>query len=912
MKNSIKLAIHITVFTLGIFGFIHGFFLTRRQFEEISQCDVTSLVSGLPSAFFNANIESSDADGLKHELHLFHSIELNRSTSGVNSAYSINNHFVRTPIKKGCWSAQRYERAFLFIVDALRLDFMTASVLENAHEDKGIATMMPLMHELLKSNATQTRFFGFRADPPTVTAQRLKGMTTGSMPTFVDVGSNVASAAITEDNWIDQFKRARPIQRNIFLGDDTWHALFPEQFDHAQPFDSFDTRDLDSVDQGIERELWPLLTGSGADTGDRNVSWGLFIVHFLGVDHIGHTHSASHPLMDARVRQMDRLMRAVVEALPEDALFLLMGDHGMTDDGDHGGATTKETDSGLFVYSKRPFGGDPNKRWNSTLHAWEEGNLLEHRFQEPRIVAQVDLVSTISLLLGLPIPYSNLGGIVPELFVRSNNWNELAEAWLVNSLQVMRYLRDYGFPAQSLAALSKQLSSAMKWHSQARVATDETACASAQRAALSAYSLFLQQSLELGRRHFTTFDERSMLLGVALMLTAAGAAAWTLKTYIRRSDLASDVPYVTGVWLCAVVHACAGFSDNGIALEPGAHAVSVILLAMLFLWSRSQTLKVRQWLASLLPIFAAVAVWLSSPYMSPWVSAGLYASSCVIWTRLLLAYCVPGRAGRITVHVFAGSVALGAVQNFALHWQKTCFHAFLSVLWAARLSMLLASVGVCISAIHYRIMLHSNRTLACMWLFHLGAHICALLSIITGPLLLPVLLCFGMHAVAFKPFAPRSPTTPIQLATHTVHAAMLLRAAFFCTGHRLSFEALHLGAGLVGAAAFNHYWAGALLLLNTFGLDSFGLGLALSGLDLFWQNFDFDKSSRDVTLPKSSFLCHCTQAFVVYRMFVVLCSTICALLLRRHLMVWAVFAPKLSFECAFWILQAVVTLLCLR
>lgn len=32
------------------------------------------------------------------------------------------------------------------------------------------------MHQLLRKNATQTAFFGFRADPPTVTSQRLKGV----------------------------------------------------------------------------------------------------------------------------------------------------------------------------------------------------------------------------------------------------------------------------------------------------------------------------------------------------------------------------------------------------------------------------------------------------------------------------------------------------------------------------------------------------------------------------------------------------------------------------------------------------------------------------------------------------------------------------------------------------------------
>ena len=34
------------------------------------------------------------------------------------------------------------------------------------------------------------------------------------------------------------------------------------------------------------------------------------------------------------------------------AVFMLMGDHGMTDGGDHGGATREETTSGLFVFHK--------------------------------------------------------------------------------------------------------------------------------------------------------------------------------------------------------------------------------------------------------------------------------------------------------------------------------------------------------------------------------------------------------------------------------------------------------------------------------------------------------------------------------------------------------------------------------
>lgn len=49
-----------------------------------------------------------------------------------------------------------------------------------------------------------TRFMKLMADAPTTTLQRLKGITTGSLPTFIDIGSNFATGEINEDNIIDQ------------------------------------------------------------------------------------------------------------------------------------------------------------------------------------------------------------------------------------------------------------------------------------------------------------------------------------------------------------------------------------------------------------------------------------------------------------------------------------------------------------------------------------------------------------------------------------------------------------------------------------------------------------------------------------------------------------------------------------
>lgn len=43
-----------------------------------------------------------------------------------------------------------------------------------------------------------------------------------------------------------------------------------------------------------------------------------------------------------------------MDHLHNDTLLVVMGDHGMTDSGDHGGESQKETDAAIFLYSPSP------------------------------------------------------------------------------------------------------------------------------------------------------------------------------------------------------------------------------------------------------------------------------------------------------------------------------------------------------------------------------------------------------------------------------------------------------------------------------------------------------------------------------------------------------------------------------
>ena len=48
------------------------------------------------------------------------------------------------------------------------------------------------------------------------------------------------------------------------------------------------------------------------------------------------------------------MYRRVIESVDNDTIVFVLGDHGMTTAGDHGGETQLETDAALLVYSQLP------------------------------------------------------------------------------------------------------------------------------------------------------------------------------------------------------------------------------------------------------------------------------------------------------------------------------------------------------------------------------------------------------------------------------------------------------------------------------------------------------------------------------------------------------------------------------
>ena len=101
-----------------------------------------------------------------------------------------------------CWLRPRFRKVVWVIVDALRVDFaFEAPVDRPARSYEG---RLGVLRRALAEEPQRARIFHAHADPPTTTMQRLKALTTGGLPTFVDAGSSFSSARIAEDNLILQ------------------------------------------------------------------------------------------------------------------------------------------------------------------------------------------------------------------------------------------------------------------------------------------------------------------------------------------------------------------------------------------------------------------------------------------------------------------------------------------------------------------------------------------------------------------------------------------------------------------------------------------------------------------------------------------------------------------------------------
>ena len=235
-------------------------------------------------------------------------------------------------------SPSRIDKLIVLIIDAARYDWVATSSSgkfeeseSDHHHRVGLKTLQDYYNTAQKkrkkkkkddvdnvdvgSESPNSLLFKFIADAPTTTSQRLKGLLTGSLPTFVDISNSFSSKTLEEDNLIHQLQQNGK-KRILFSGDDTWAELFPSAdngnnlssryssyFADFEAFPSMNVKDTETVDTGV-RNSWKKAhalamrnrNGSNTSVDNKNTSdnstrdddddddadWDVWIGHMLG------------------------------------------------------------------------------------------------------------------------------------------------------------------------------------------------------------------------------------------------------------------------------------------------------------------------------------------------------------------------------------------------------------------------------------------------------------------------------------------------------------------------------------------------------------------------------------------------------------------------------------------------------
>ncbi|CAH8842487.1 unnamed protein product [Trichobilharzia szidati] len=397
----------------------------------------------------------------------------------------------------------------------------------------------------------------FIADPPTTTLQRLKALMTGSMPTFIDAGSNFGGSKVIEDNLLKQWKLAG--KQILFVGDETWIELFPDCFSHYKAYPSFNVKDLDTVDIGVENYILQALDANDSyirqddsitsnvqhrhlqqeqeqQQQGKHIHWDILIGHMLGIDHCGHTYGPLHPEMMRKLSELNTFISRIISKLQPNDIFLIMGDHGMTRSGDHGGDSDGELEAALLVFTGNQNTSSPSIFSSSKgISAEDDVTTMKRKKPRKQRLAQIDLVPTLSLLTGVPIPYSNLGILCEDLL---RNHVNLHNGLVLNFIQMFTFTANYFYNISKLP-LPSELSSHMERlvHSSTydwiyRLTPEELLT-----------SLKALQSIF--RDHWTQFNELEISLGLLLTL----ASLFNLILCIEQAHVMKN-PYLCSISLC--------------------------------------------------------------------------------------------------------------------------------------------------------------------------------------------------------------------------------------------------------------------------------------------------------------------------------------------------------------------------
>lgn len=290
---------------------------------------------------------------------------------------------------------QQTNKVFVLVIDGFRFDYITYNQSTLGHEQYAYQNKFKKLYEYVAKCPECYTLLKVHADAPTFTKDRVPTLVTGNIPPKPGMFESFEASKTIEDSVLRQMRLAG--KKTYYVGDPVWTELFPDDLSLTTLIRAFDIKDTD-VDSGVVETVNDLLKQNDFD---------LLIAHTLKIDHISHVFGIYDPQMGEQIAKTDEQIAKFIELMDDKTTLIILGDHGATEDGAHGGSSLGETTTVMAAYHKK---GLQKYKQPGLKNAMKSVDDTEN------LVKQQDLAPTLSMLLGVPIPFSSFGQIISDFY----------------------------------------------------------------------------------------------------------------------------------------------------------------------------------------------------------------------------------------------------------------------------------------------------------------------------------------------------------------------------------------------------------------------------------------------------------------------------------------------------------------
>ncbi|XP_054717516.1 GPI ethanolamine phosphate transferase 2-like [Uloborus diversus] len=810
---------------------------------------------------------------------------------------------------------KHYEKIILIVIDALRADFIS-SVLPNSDFEM----LLPFTESLIRQQLAIP--FVTEVFSPTVTMPRIKTLVTGTVSNFMDVFLNLNATQMLDDNIIYQTDLKN--MKTIFFGDETWLKLFPNSFLRSEGTHSFFVSDFTEVDNNVTRNVNAEL---------QNTDWTVMILHYLGVDHIGHSYGPHSHYLPKKLKEMDDIIqhiyRFIKNRYKKQSLIVICGDHGMSSSGSHGGMSSNEIlTPTIFINSKTTI---------SMAGA-------------TKVMKQVDFAPTLSVLLGIPIPINSYGSIMPDVLQFSGlSEEEILNAAFYNMMQLYEIHR-HTFPEKSVLLTEKLQKVIMifdDWFRNVEISSESlnVSCNDSLLAALDMISAFQQDLLRSGMN----YNEPIILLGMWLMWLSFLWLFFSLSTDIFAYDenfTLLNMKIISLSVICACLMILFIFTYH-LSIFVGLVLFSLSFISIIILYKLFQLLKhinaatnfelsdkmyICFGFLHLLSLFSSSYIeeehqtwyFLTSTMLTFHFLKHFLYILILVTHRILRKWNQTGNKWQ-TLSDISDWISKDENRSFCLILMLLAQITVMFYLWKKSSTFLKCMTfsgltSVLVYKCPFSFLMVEKKSLLISWIIYMHSLILLLSFLIQIPelssnksklkyfnVISSWILLIELIGRAYN--IPLIATTLVQehclneltwkksrnIFSNTAMYLIMTMTAFFYIGNSNNLSTIDLFSGYTGLSSYQPIIVGVLLVCNTYSTVMLWLLLMMHRM-LNFHASKFSNSNEDTCVHLKRNVAFCFNILFAHRLFILSVYSIVIFIMKFHLFIMSVFLPKFIYE----------------